>query len=95
MTRVTWLGHSTVLLETSGLQVLTDPFLEQRIGPVRRRAAGVDLDLSDIDVVVISHLQGAVVGPDAHSCSVVVFVPKDRLRPWLLRDIWEVHRRDR
>ena len=30
MTRLTWLGHSTVLLETAGLRLLTDPVLRAR-----------------------------------------------------------------
>ena len=56
MTRLTWLGHSTVLLETSGLRLLTDPVLRGRIGPIRRRPALVEVELGTVDAVLISHL---------------------------------------
>src|SRR5689334_13312489 len=32
--RVTWLGHSTLLLELDGLRVLTDPVFGERASPV-------------------------------------------------------------
>src|SRR4029079_1672788 len=38
MTRLTWIGHSTVLIETGGRRLLTDPVLGRGIGPIRRRA---------------------------------------------------------
>lgn len=56
MTRLTWLGHSTVLLEIGGLRVLTDPVLRLWIGPIHRRVDPVEIDLASIDVVLISHL---------------------------------------
>ena len=56
MTRITWLGHSTVLLETGGVRLLTDPVLRARIGPIRRRPELLDVDLAAIDAVLISHL---------------------------------------
>ncbi len=53
---VRWLGHATVLLELPGLTVLTDPFLRDRLGPLRRHGPPVDADtLRDVDVVLISH----------------------------------------
>jgi len=59
---VTWVGHSTVLLQAGAVNVLTDPIWSERASPVRfagpRRfvAAAVDLDsLPPIDVVLISH----------------------------------------
>jgi L-ascorbate metabolism protein UlaG (beta-lactamase superfamily) len=55
MTRLTWLGHSTVLLETGGLRLLTDPVLRARIGPVGRRLDLVEVDLAAVDGVLISH----------------------------------------
>src|SRR5262245_48532559 len=33
--RVTWLGHSTVLLEMDGRRVLTDPVFGERASPLR------------------------------------------------------------
>jgi L-ascorbate metabolism protein UlaG (beta-lactamase superfamily) len=56
MTRVQWIGHSTVLLETAGQRLLTDPVLGHGIGPVRRRAGSVPGELGRIDAVLISHL---------------------------------------
>lgn len=60
--RVTWIGHATVLLQTEGLNILTDPVWAERpspipfLGPRRVRAPGVRLhDLPKIDVVLISH----------------------------------------
>ncbi len=36
---VTWLGHSTVVLDIDGVRVLTDPLLRSHVGPLRRRGA--------------------------------------------------------
>lgn len=59
---VTWVGHSTVLIQTAGLNVLTDPFFSQRAsplqvaGPKRVRDPGLRLaQLPPIDVVLLSH----------------------------------------
>ncbi|HEY8818099.1 MAG TPA: MBL fold metallo-hydrolase [Candidatus Limnocylindrales bacterium] len=56
MTRLRWLGHSTVVLETAGLRLLTDPVLRSSIGPIRRRPELIDHDLEAVDAVLISHL---------------------------------------
>jgi L-ascorbate metabolism protein UlaG (beta-lactamase superfamily) len=56
MTRLQWIGHSTVLIETGGRRLLTDPVLGHGIGPVRRRAGSSPGDLGRIDAVLISHL---------------------------------------
>lgn len=60
--RVTWMGHSSVLVEIDGLRVLIDPVWDERASPVRwagpKRffAAPVRLeDLPEIDVVIVSH----------------------------------------
>jgi L-ascorbate metabolism protein UlaG (beta-lactamase superfamily) len=55
MTRVTWLGHSTVAIETAGSNLLTDPVLRDRIGPIRRRSGPTGLDVGSPDAVLISH----------------------------------------
>jgi N-acyl-phosphatidylethanolamine-hydrolysing phospholipase D len=59
---VSWIGHATMLVQASGLNVLTDPIFSKRAspvqfaGPARAHAPGVALkDLPHIDVVVISH----------------------------------------
>lgn len=60
--RVTWLGHSTVLIEIDGIRVLTDPVWGPRAspsrfaGPKRFQPVPVPLrSLPPIDVVVVSH----------------------------------------
>jgi L-ascorbate metabolism protein UlaG (beta-lactamase superfamily) len=59
---VTWIGHATVLVQTRGLNILTDPIWSERaspfagIGPKRVRAPGIRLeDLPRIDLVLVSH----------------------------------------
>jgi L-ascorbate metabolism protein UlaG (beta-lactamase superfamily) len=57
MPRLTFLGHSTVLIELAGLRILTDPVLFDRIGPLRRVVTPLGADLySRIDLVLVSHL---------------------------------------
>jgi L-ascorbate metabolism protein UlaG (beta-lactamase superfamily) len=54
---VTWLGHSTVVLDIDGVRVLTDPLLRSHVGPLRRRGAAPAQELwHDADVVLLSHL---------------------------------------
>ncbi|MDX2223138.1 MAG: MBL fold metallo-hydrolase [Rhodospirillaceae bacterium] len=60
--RVSYINHATVLIQTAGLNILTDPIYDQRASPVsfagpkRVRAPGVDFDkLPRIDVVLVSH----------------------------------------
>lgn len=53
---LTYLGHSTVLLELGGLRVLTDPILRHRVGPLVRAEAPIAPEhIRGIDVVLISH----------------------------------------
>jgi L-ascorbate metabolism protein UlaG (beta-lactamase superfamily) len=59
---VTWIGHSTVLIQTAGLNILTDPFFSKRaspfqfIGPKRIRDPGIAIrDLPPIDLILLSH----------------------------------------
>jgi N-acyl-phosphatidylethanolamine-hydrolysing phospholipase D len=58
----TWIGHSTVLLQFGGLNVITDPVFSERVfpvqwlGPRRVMDPGVPLDaLPPLDVVLLSH----------------------------------------
>jgi L-ascorbate metabolism protein UlaG (beta-lactamase superfamily) len=54
--RVTWAGHSTVLIELAGERVLTDPLLGGRIFHITRRVAGPDPALgSRLSALLISH----------------------------------------
>ncbi|MEO5885754.1 MAG: MBL fold metallo-hydrolase [Candidatus Limnocylindrales bacterium] len=51
-----WLGHSTVLVELPGLNLLTDPFFRDRLGLLRRHGPVPDpASLPSIDVVLLSH----------------------------------------
>ncbi|AZL15579.1 MBL fold metallo-hydrolase [Rickettsiales endosymbiont of Stachyamoeba lipophora] len=60
--RVSMVGHSTVLIQTSNLNILTDPVWSERaspvkfIGPKRVTPPGIKFeDLPKIDVVLVSH----------------------------------------
>jgi L-ascorbate metabolism protein UlaG (beta-lactamase superfamily) len=54
--RLTFLGHSTVLIEVDDLRILTDPVLREGFGPVRRQVQAVLPGLfADLDAVFISH----------------------------------------
>lgn len=60
--RVTWLGHSTTLIELDGTTILTDPMFSERaspsslVGPKRFHPPPLALDdLPRIDAVVVSH----------------------------------------
>jgi len=54
---LTFLGHSTVLIEAGGLRILTDPVLFDRVGLLRRVANPLDPRLhAAIDLVLLSHL---------------------------------------
>jgi L-ascorbate metabolism protein UlaG (beta-lactamase superfamily) len=58
----TWIGHSTVLLQTAGLNILTDPFLSDRASPLSfagprrvRPPALTAKTLPPIDIILLSH----------------------------------------
>ena len=60
--RITWLGHSTTLIELDGAVILTDPIWSERaspsrwVGPRRYHPPPVPLaDLPRLDAVLISH----------------------------------------
>jgi len=54
---LTFLGHSTVLIELGGLRILTDPVLFDRVGLLRRVVNPLDPGLyARIDVALLSHL---------------------------------------
>ncbi|HVJ01980.1 MAG TPA: MBL fold metallo-hydrolase [Sphingomonas sp.] len=59
--RVTWIGHATLLVQTSGLNILTDPVWSGRagpfgFGPARVAEPGVRFeDLPKIDLILVSH----------------------------------------
>ncbi len=59
---ITWIGHASMLVQSGGLNILTDPIFSKRaspvqlVGPIRAQAPGLAVaDLPPIDMVVISH----------------------------------------
>jgi L-ascorbate metabolism protein UlaG (beta-lactamase superfamily) len=60
--RITWLGHSTMLIEIEGVRILTDPVWGPRaspstlVGPKRFQPVPISLrEMPPVDVVAISH----------------------------------------
>jgi N-acyl-phosphatidylethanolamine-hydrolysing phospholipase D len=94
----TWIGHATMLVQASGLNVLTDPIFSTRASPVqfagpsRAHLPGVSLqDLPHIDVVVISHNhydhldRGSVKSLARQSGGAPLFLVPLGLKSWLER----------
>jgi L-ascorbate metabolism protein UlaG (beta-lactamase superfamily) len=52
---ITWVGHSTVLVEADGARLLTDPLLRRRVGHLRR-VAGDAPRIHPVDAVLLSHV---------------------------------------
>ena len=90
---VTWLGHSTFLLQFNGLTILTDPVFSERASPVSfagpKRYTQVAMPIADlpkIDLVVISHNHYdhldersiKAIGDDTH------FVVPSGLKAWFI-----------
>jgi L-ascorbate metabolism protein UlaG (beta-lactamase superfamily) len=49
-------GHATVLLDLPGVRILTDPFLRDRLGPLRRHGPTPQpASIGPIEIVVVSH----------------------------------------
>jgi L-ascorbate metabolism protein UlaG (beta-lactamase superfamily) len=56
-TRVTYVGHGTVLIEMDGVRLLADPVLRRWIGPLLRRGPLPSAEaMQDLDAVLITHL---------------------------------------
>jgi L-ascorbate metabolism protein UlaG (beta-lactamase superfamily) len=60
--RITWLGHSTMLIESAGLRILTDPVFGARIGPVSfagpkrfHPVPATIAELPPLDAILVSH----------------------------------------
>jgi L-ascorbate metabolism protein UlaG (beta-lactamase superfamily) len=83
--RLTYINHATLLIQTAGLNILTDPVYAQRCSPVqfagpkRIYAPGVALeDLPPIDLILLSHnhydhldTTSLLRLADAHPCKIV------------------------
>lgn len=56
-TRLTYVGHGTVLVETLGARILTDPLLRRYMGPLLRRGPLPAPEITRaLDAILISHL---------------------------------------
>lgn len=54
---ITYIGHATCLIETSGVRLLTDPILRDRIGYITRPRKHLHPSwYRDIDAVLLSHM---------------------------------------
>jgi N-acyl-phosphatidylethanolamine-hydrolysing phospholipase D len=90
---VTWIGHSTLLIQLEGKTILTDPVWSDRVGPVswagtiRLTEPGLPLaKLPPIDIVLISHnhydhLDEPTIMQLAKNPNTKFFVPL-RVRDW-------------
>ena len=55
-TNVTWIGHSTILVDVGGYRVITDPLLTRRVAHLRRRRPLPPADHADVDLTLLSHI---------------------------------------
>jgi L-ascorbate metabolism protein UlaG (beta-lactamase superfamily) len=53
---IAWIGHSTVLVETDGVRILTDPLLRSRVGHLRRVGEAPGRIEGEVDAVLVSHV---------------------------------------
>jgi len=104
--KATWIGHSTVLLQFGGLNLITDPVFSQRAfpvqwaGPRRIMDPALPLDaLPPIDVVLISHSHydhldkpavKAIAGAHPAATWIVPLGLGAYIRGWGARDIVEL-----
>ncbi len=104
--RVTFVNHATVLIQTAGLNFLTDPIWSHRTSPVswagpsRVRAPGIRFkDLPPIHVVLISHNHYDHLDQETierlhkkHDPIFVVPMGNARLlRSWGIQRVWEIN----
>lgn len=54
--RITWVGHSTVLVDLDGVRLLTDPVLRARLAHLRRVAPADPGGLRRVDAILVSHV---------------------------------------
>ena len=92
---LTWLGHATVLLQTSGVNIITDPIFSERASPVQfagpKRQVPLMLAIDElpvIDVVFVSHnhydhLDAATIRAFSARFPSAVYVVPLGFKPWL------------
>jgi L-ascorbate metabolism protein UlaG (beta-lactamase superfamily) len=52
---LTWLGHSTVVIDVDGTRLVTDPVFPRRVWHLRREAAVDSRMLGRLDAILVSH----------------------------------------
>jgi L-ascorbate metabolism protein UlaG (beta-lactamase superfamily) len=55
LSRLTWLGHSTVVVDLEDTRVVTDPVLRGRVWHLRRDAEVTAESLGELDAILVSH----------------------------------------
>jgi L-ascorbate metabolism protein UlaG (beta-lactamase superfamily) len=80
---VTWIGHSTFLIQVGAVSILTDPVFAThagpfgRIGPRRVRPPALSLaELPAVDLVLQSHNHYDHLDPEAHAALAAASAPK-------------------
>lgn len=62
--KITYIGHATVLIEIDGVRLLTDPVLRKRVWHLQRQHKYINPDLyKNLDAVLISHAHGDHLDP--------------------------------
>jgi L-ascorbate metabolism protein UlaG (beta-lactamase superfamily) len=56
VTSITWLGHSSVVVDMDGARLVTDPVLRRRVAHLTREAAVPVSDVGPLDAVLVSHV---------------------------------------
>ena len=93
---VTWIGHATALVQSGGLNVLTDPVFSERVsplsfvGPRRQQPPALSLaQLPHIDLVLVSHNhydhldEASVLALNAQAGGPPLFIVPLGLKAWL------------
>ncbi len=94
----TWIGHATVLMQSGGLNVMTDPMFSDRafpvqlLGPRRALPPGIAMaELPPIDVVLVSHNHYdhldriSAVQLNERSQGKTLFLVPLGIKPWMAR----------
>jgi L-ascorbate metabolism protein UlaG (beta-lactamase superfamily) len=56
VTTVTWLGHSSVVIDMDATRLVTDPVFRRRVAHLTRDAAVPMTDVGQLDAVLVSHV---------------------------------------
>lgn len=88
--RITYIGHATLLIEISGVRILTDPNFEGKLAGILRRVSppGISLDqLPKLDALLLTHAHAdhlSFKSLDQLPQNIPLFAPKTVAR-WLAR----------